>query len=145
LPLPLQKDSGELMYRHESNAGLNRPKFDVLIVEDEPISRKALSALVEARGYHTDSVASAEDALKRFAQNGIPGIVLVDLDLPGMSGMDLIKRLQALNPKVFPVLITAAPGEQVEHLRRQHPVAYLRKPLDFDRLMTLISERRSFN
>jgi CheY-like chemotaxis protein len=131
------------MYRHEAHGGLNRPKFDVLIVEDEPISRKALLALISAKGYQADAAPSGEDALKRSAQNGVPMIALVDLELPGMNGIELIKRLEALNPRVFPVLITAAPGDLVESIRAQHPVEYLRKPLDFDRLMSILSERRT--
>jgi CheY-like chemotaxis protein len=114
---------------------------DVLIVEDEPVSRKALAQLMEARGYHTDAVPSAEDALKRMAHQGVPKVALVDLDLPGMSGIELIRRMEALDSEVFPVLITAAAGEVVDNIRRQFHVAYFRKPLDVDRLMRLLSER----
>lgn len=129
------------MYRDDLQGGLARPKFDVLIVEDEPVSRRALCALVEARGYHADAAQSGEDALKRMAQNGLPRIALVDLDLPGMNGMEFIRRLEALDPQVFPVLITAAAGDVVDDIRRRFPVAYFRKPLDFDRLMDLIHDR----
>lgn len=131
------------MYSGESVGGLAGPKIDVLIVEDEPVSRRALSVLVAGRGYQTDSVQSGEDGLRRVAQKGLPRIALVDLDLPGMSGIEFIQRLEALSPGVFPVLITAAAGEIVDDIRRRHPVAYLRKPLDFERLMTLINERQS--
>ena len=134
------------MYRRDADgSGLGRPTFDVMIVEDEPVSRKALTALIEAKGFHTDAAPSGEDALRRMAQNGVPNIALVDLDLPGMSGIELIKRLETLNPRIFPVLITAASGETVDHIRAEHPVAYLRKPIDFDRLMSLLVERKRAN
>jgi len=139
------EDLVKLMYRDNTDGGLARPKYDVLIVEDEPISRKALTALISAKGYNADAAPSGEDALKRSAQNGVPMIALVDLELPGMNGIELIKRLEALNPRVFPVLITAAAGDLVDSLRAKHPVAYLRKPLDFDRLLNLISERRTLH
>jgi CheY-like chemotaxis protein len=133
--------NGDVMYRHEGHCDLAGPKFDVLIVEDEPVSRRALAALVALRGYQTDSASSAEDALKRLSQNGLPRIALVDLDLPGMNGIEFIRRLEVLNPGVFPVLITAASGEVVDNIRRRFPVAYLRKPIDVDRLMNLIGEQ----
>jgi CheY-like chemotaxis protein len=130
------------MYRNDTTGGVIRRELDVLIVEDEPVSRKALTALVAARGYHTDAAPSAEDALRKVARDGLPKIALVDLDLPGMSGIEFIQRLEQLGPGVFPVLITAAAGDVVDDIRRRYPVAYLRKPLDFDRLMSMINERQ---
>jgi DNA-binding NtrC family response regulator len=111
---------------------------DVLIVEDEPTARRALRTLLSARGYQTDAVSSAEDALTHVARDGAPKVALVDLDLPGMSGLELIRRLEVLSPTIFPVLITAAATDIVEKIRRQVPLAYFQKPVDFDRLMTLI-------
>ncbi len=119
--------------------------FDVLIVEDEPISRRALCTLMSSRGYQTDSASSAEAALQCVQQHGMPKVALVDFNLPGMSGMEFIKRLEAMNPSVFPILITAAADDVVSRLRRQHPVAYLQKPLNFDLLMSLLSDRKQVN
>ena len=133
------------MYRDDTTGGIGRRELDVLIVEDEPVSRRALRALVASRGFLTDAASSGEDALRTVARQGLPKIALVDLDLPGMNGIEFIKRLEALNPGVFPVLITAAAGEIVDDIRRRYPVAYLRKPLDFDRLMVMIDERREQN
>ena len=133
------------MYRDDTSGGVGRRELDVLIVEDEPVSRRALAALVTARGFHTDAASSGEDALRTVARHGLPKIALVDLDLPGMNGIEFIKRLEVLNPGVFPVLITAAAREIVDDIRRRYRIAYLRKPLDFDRLMVMIDERREQN
>ena len=116
-------------------------KLDVLIVEDEPTARRALGTLLSACGYHTDAVSSAEDALKHVEEDGKPGVALVDLDLPGMSGLELIERLKVLSPTTFPVLITAAAREVVDSLRRRPALAYLQKPVDFQRLLTLLDSR----
>ena len=113
-------------------------KLDVLIVEDEPTARRALGTLLSAFGYHTDAVSSAEDALKHVKKDGNPTVALVDLDLPGMSGLELIERLKVLSPTTFPVLITAAAQEVVESVRRRPPLAYMQKPVDFERLLTLL-------
>jgi CheY-like chemotaxis protein len=135
-------NENETMYREAPETSWIRSTIDVLIVEDEPVSRKALALLVNARGYRADAVASAEEALERSAKLGVPKVALVDLDLPGMSGIELIERLESLDPTIFPVLITAAPSHMVEQIRQRYPVAYLQKPLDFERLMVLIAEHR---
>jgi len=55
-----------------------------------------------------------------------------------MNGLDLIGQLTKLDPTLFPVLITAANGEQLANRLQQQGVAYLRKPLDFSRLLALL-------
>ncbi len=112
----------------------------VLIVEDEHVSRKALSMLLNACGYTTFSAGSAEEALQLLGTDGHPDIALLDVDLPGMSGLELAERLESSEPAVFTVLITAAGGDRIHNFLRDHPVAYLRKPLDFDHLRGLLSE-----
>ena len=115
----------------------------VLIVEDEPISRRALALLLTASGYHPATAASAEDALQQMKQaEAAPNIALVDVDLPGMSGLELAERLEAGGRSVFTVLITAAEGERIQSFLRNHDVAYVRKPIDFDHLLHVLSESR---
>ena len=112
----------------------------VLIVEDERVSRKALALLLRACGYKTVAAESAEEALRLLALDDRPDFALVDVDLPGMSGLELAERLEETRPGTFTVLITAAEGERIESFRRDHAVAYLRKPLDFEHLLGLLSE-----
>jgi DNA-binding NtrC family response regulator len=115
---------------------------NVLIVEDERVTRRALAALMTASGYHTEATGSAEEALCALASDSHPDIALVDLDLPGMNGLDFIGRLTDRDPGVFPVLITAANGEKLSQTLRQRGVAYLRKPLDFNRLLSILGEQK---
>jgi len=116
----------------------------VLIVEDEPVSRRALKALVSSRGMQVEAVESAEEALRQVSRAGLPTVALIDLELPGMNGMDLIRKLHGMRRETaepFTVLMTAANMETVDRLRQDSSVPFLRKPLDFDRLMTLIENR----
>ena len=109
----------------------------VLIVEDEATSRKALTALLRASGYDADSAASAEEALQRM--NGDkPEILLVDLDLPGMNGIEFIAIVSKNRPDVRAVLITATSRERLESYIRHHPIKYIRKPIDLDALLSLM-------
>jgi two-component system C4-dicarboxylate transport response regulator DctD len=115
----------------------------VLLVEDERVSRRALAALLAASGYQTEAVASAEEALSVLGEDGnLPRIALVDLNLPGMSGLDLIERLEQLDPDVYPVLITAQGGETLRAHLRDRGVGYLQKPVNFDRLLVMLAERQ---
>ena len=117
----------------------------VLIVEDERVARRALAALLSASGYATEAAGSAEEALSLLENHPAPRVALVDLNLPGMSGLEFIRQLGRLNPATVAVLMTAAGDETLaaalhEH-EHQRPVACLRKPLDFRRLLTVISQR----
>ena len=114
----------------------------VLIVEDERSSRTALSRLLAQSGYDNQAVATAEDALQLIQRSGVPRVALVDLNLPGMSGLDLIEKLSRIDPSVVIVLTTAAAGEPLMDRVRDFGVEYLRKPLDFNRLLGLLGGDR---
>ena len=119
------------------------PPSAVLIVEDERVSRRALSMLLASSGYTTEAVGSAEEALRLLqTRNGsAPRVALIDLNLPGMSGIDLIGHLEQLDPSVYPVLVTAAADDVLRSALTERPVAYLRKPLDFNQVLAVISRR----
>jgi CheY-like chemotaxis protein len=114
----------------------------ILIVEDESIARNALSHLLHHSGFEIQAAASAEEALEIVDQCGAPEVALVDLDLPGMDGLELIGHLSKQNPDVLSVLITAAPPERVEQLKRgdASPDRYLRKPLKVADLLGLLTD-----
>ena len=112
----------------------------VLLVEDERVSRRALAALLSASGYPTQAAATAEEALQLLNGTALPQIALVDFNLPGMSGLDLIERLEQLDPGVFAVLITAQGGERLLDSLRDRRVAYMQKPINFDRLLSMLAE-----
>jgi CheY-like chemotaxis protein len=115
----------------------------VLIVEDERVSRRALSTLLASCGFRASAFESAEDALEAMRGHPMPDVVLVDVDLPGMSGLELVANLEKIWPDVKAVLITAAEGQRIDAFRREHgKVHYLRKPLDFPRLLRFLGGSR---
>lgn len=113
----------------------------VLIVEDDESSRRALRQLLSTCGYRARAFASAEEALSALNDSSMPPIALIDLDLPGMNGLDLISCLENLDPTVYPILITATDPETLLRQLRGRDVTYLRKPLDFERLLTILSDQ----
>lgn len=112
----------------------------VLIVEDDRISRRTLAQLLKASGYPAVVAGSAEEALSLVGRGGMPRLALVDLHLPGMDGMELIDRLTEMDPTVTPVVVTAAGEEELSERLRTSGVAFLRKPIDFRRLMGLLQD-----
>ena len=119
---------------------MHRPH--VIIVEDEPISRRALAAIMVAEGYRTSAYTCAEDALTSEGHHGGPCVVLADLNLPGMSGIEFIHRMGDFDRAIFPVLITAAGGAEFDDAQSDENITCFRKPLDVKRLLDLLGERR---
>jgi two-component system C4-dicarboxylate transport response regulator DctD len=137
-----------MQMRHPSNPLPVAPEGQrpaVLIVEDERIARRALAALLAASGFETCAAESAEEALRLLAEkqerpeHADRRIALVDLNLPGMNGLEFITRLEGMDPDVFPVLMTAASDEVVGEALRDRNLVYLRKPLDLNQLLNVIS------
>ena len=117
----------------------------VLIVEDERVSRRALTTLLASYGFKPAACASAEEALREVSSGTEPAVALVDVDLPGMSGLDLVARLEKLRPGIKAVLITAAEGDRIARFRREHEVDYLPKPVDFPRLLMLLTRSQALH
>ncbi len=113
----------------------------MLVVEDEEPSRRALQMLLRSRGFQVRAVASAEEALAILAQcNGDPSphYMVVDVDLPGISGLDLLSRVLASRPDLHAFLVTAADRTIVQTFANQHDVDYFPKPLDVNRFFECV-------
>jgi CheY-like chemotaxis protein len=108
---------------------------DVMIVEDEQISRRVLGRLLDSSGYQTESFRTAEEALSWIVEGGRPQFAVVDLDLPGMSGLEFIDHLRFLSPDTHAILVTATDEQTLSRKMMGLDLAYLRKPLDFGLLL----------
>jgi two-component system response regulator RegA len=126
---------GPVEMSHEDQ---NRDGPTVLIVEDERVARRALASLLDACGYQPQPCESAEEALREVDRGTDPKYALVDIDLPGMNGLDLISHLEQMRPHTVSILMTAYEGDRVERFRRDHRVHYMRKPLDFPYLLRIL-------
>ena len=78
----------------------------ILIVEDEENERSGLGELIRAWGYDTETAADGLEALEKVASCN-PGIVVTDLKMPRMDGMELLERLSAQPQPVAVILLTA--------------------------------------
>ncbi|HRD65388.1 MAG TPA: LytTR family DNA-binding domain-containing protein [Candidatus Competibacter sp.] len=108
--------------------------MNVLIVDDEPPARDRLRDLLNRLSdYHPCGEASnGADAL-RLAQNAPPDIVLLDIQMPGLSGLETARRFAALAQPPAIIFVTAYGEHALEALDAQ-AVAYLLKPVRLERL-----------
>jgi DNA-binding response OmpR family regulator len=117
------------------------PDGPVLLVEDEAVLREALADALRRHGIETVEAGSAEDASERFARGLRPGLVFLDLNLPGGSGWDLLRAELAPSADRPPVVILTALTVDPARLRRFEVDGYLPKPFA---LATFLATARRF-
>ena len=106
----------------------------ILVVDDEPVVQDAVRWLLRAQGYEVDTVGSGEDALNRIAQREFD-VVVSDIKMPGLNGLDVLERSRALKPNLSVILMTAyASVETAIEALRLGATDYLRKPFELDDL-----------
>jgi FixJ family two-component response regulator len=111
----------------------------VAIVDDEEPIRKALRRLLRASGLEAEGYASGQAFLDASAEQ-CPDCVVLDLHMPGMTGLQLLRKLQSVRPKIPIVIITAHDEPETrEQCLAAGACAYLRKPLEDRLLLNAIS------
>jgi DNA-binding NtrC family response regulator len=112
----------------------------ILLVEDEESIRENLTEVLEMQGYRVIAASSGEEGLKAAGSRGID-IVLTDLRLPGMSGIDVIRAVKARSPSTACIVITGyASVESAVEAMRAGAFTYLEKPFGRDELMVTIEK-----
>ncbi len=116
------------------------PSGSILVVDDEQRQREIYRDILDDVGYHTETAASGEAALPLLAQRRFD-LVITDLNLTGMTGVQLLKEIQGADPTVAVVLITGYPSIQsaIEATKRG-VYQYLEKPVDRDKLLEVVDE-----
>jgi len=113
-------------------------KGRILVVDDEPNARAALAEILREEGYTVDVAADGFKGLARAEEFG-PDLVLTDLKMPGMDGVELLRKLRHHDPEL-PVVIMTAFGavETAVSAMREGAADYLTKPLNTDELVVVI-------
>jgi DNA-binding NtrC family response regulator len=111
----------------------------VLLVEDEPRYREMLAEAVTGMGFEVRGVPTAEQALRILAQNQF-GVVVLDLNLPGMNGMDLVQIIRRDHPQIQVVILTGfGTLESAKKAMRCDVVDFITKPCQLDELELSLS------
>ncbi len=110
----------------------------ILVVDDEVNARSALAELLRDEGFEVETAADAFKALGKYDVFA-PHLVLTDLKMPGMDGIELVKRIHAMEDPAAVVVMTAFGAVQTA-VEAMHAGAleYLTKPLNFDELLVVI-------
>ncbi len=112
----------------------------VLIVDDEAIVRESIRDWLKDAGYQVLTAESGEEALALIEKQAF-GVIIVDLRLPRMTGIDVLKKLKSLKPNIKSIVITAYPTMLTkDEARRLGAIDYLIKPISPDKLEGLIQE-----
>ncbi|MBI4870904.1 MAG: response regulator [Candidatus Riflebacteria bacterium] len=122
--------------------GSDRPRGSgerVLLVEDDPQVRGMLCKLLTRLGYRVDSAPSGLEALARFeSDTSTPDLVLSDVVMPGLTGVELLRRLRASGQTVPVVLMSGYPMGEV--IPESAAAAWLEKPASPETLATVLRQ-----
>ncbi len=115
----------------------------VLLIDDEEEFTKTLSERMESRGLKVDSANSGEEALRKINEVSYDAIFL-DLAMPGMDGIETLKRMLEKNPDLQVILLTGhgSIDKSVEAVKLGAK-DFLEKPADINKLMEKIKEART--
>jgi len=119
------------------------PPHLVLVVEDLPDSRNALALLLDVEGFRVAKAATATEALAMIETAGLrPCLVLLDLVLPGMSGLEFARYLRA-NPDLASIPVVGLSGHEGQRRQAAREGVFtttLLKPTDIDVLISLVGK-----
>jgi two-component system NtrC family response regulator len=113
-------------------------KTRLAVVEDEAVQRRLMTEALREAGHDVTGFESAE-ALLAVGESAAFDVVLTDLRLPGMSGVELLRRLREIDPELQALVITAyATIETAVEAIKAGAYGYLRKPIDLEELLVLV-------
>ena len=117
------------------------PSGPILVVEDDPDIRDAMTAILESEGYEVVGAAEGHEALDRLRGHlegpARPRVILLDLMMPVMDGWEF-RRRQRANPAVADVPVVVLSALDQSRAVDLAATEILKKPLDFDRLLALV-------
>ena len=120
----------------------------VLIVDDEKVIRDSFSRVLQKEGYHVEAVGSGRLALERAAEESFD-IVLLDLKMPGLDGMETLRELKEKDPEILSIMITGYPTiESAVQAVKLGAYDYLAKPCSPEELRIVVAramERRKLS
>lgn len=109
----------------------------ILIVEDDEDLREMMAQLLTLEGFNASTVANGREALEYLRQGDKPDVILLDLMMPVMDGWEF-RRTQQADPSLAGVPVIVLSALDQTRAGNVDAEAFLKKPLDFDRLLQLV-------
>jgi DNA-binding NtrC family response regulator len=119
---------------------MTQSEVHILVVDDERNIRNNLCMVLEAEGYKVDKASNGDDALLRVKE-GRYDIVFVDIQMPKMDGLELLRYLRGLRPKMPVVMLTAyGTVRRAVEAMKLGAIDFIEKPFDPKNLLLLCEE-----
>ena len=110
----------------------------ILVVEDDPSMSFFLSEAMKKEGYRVESVNSGEEALEKITQDRF-NVVILDLKLPSMDGMEVLANIKVTNPEMVVIMITAHGSKDIAiEAIRKGAYDYFSKPFDINEMRVVV-------
>ncbi len=117
-----------------------RKSGTILIIDDEVNLRSSLSYILQRVGYQVKTASGAQEALHHLVSQQFD-LVFLDLQMPGMDGMQLLPEIQLINPHLPVIILTAnANLETAIQTMRRGARGYLMKPFDPEQILARADE-----
>jgi DNA-binding response OmpR family regulator len=106
----------------------------ILVVDDEPDVVEFLKQFLETKGYDIIEAFNGQEALQKALQEQ-PHVVLLDIKLPDISGLEVLRKIKAERPTLSIVMITGVDDQEIgRHAMKLGAYDYIVKPLDLEYL-----------
>lgn len=116
--------------------------MSILIIEDDEGVGPSLANLLRDEGYGVDIAVSGTEAFERLRQNPLPSLILLDLMMPGMDGIEFRQRQLADDRLArIPVVLVSARPDVALQAKQLLVEDYLPKPMNFDELLLTVQNR----
>lgn len=119
---------------------MNILKHKVLIVDDQFGIRTLLNEVLQKEGYEIYQAANGLQALQVMKQHA-PDLVLLDIKIPGMDGLEILKKMKETNPDIRVIIMTAY-GEldMIEKTKKLGALAHFSKPFDIEEIRNAVKQ-----
>ena len=119
---------------------MGHDKKRILVIEDDEEMRALLKDFFLEEGLETDSVSNGSEAFRKLVKESFV-LVITDIRMPGLTGLDILPGIRKLQPEVPIIVITAFGSDEVrQRALERGATAYLEKPIQFNKLRSLVCE-----
>ncbi|MBI5740066.1 MAG: response regulator [Nitrospirae bacterium] len=124
---------------------MSEDRNQILVVDDDPYVLESVSNLLHEYGYHVIACKTGEEAVSRFIRAKFY-LVLTDIKMPGMSGIDLLAKIHDINPRVPVILMTGyAELDMAINAVKKGAFDFVTKPFDPDYILHTIGKAKRYS
>ena len=104
---------------------------------DDSCSLKNLAYFLRTQGYEVDQASNGNEAAQLLDEGGFD-LVLSDVIMPGINGLDFLQRTRSITPEIPVVLMSAFPNIEVDQILKRGAADFIAKPLEFNKLLSKV-------